>query len=125
MEYEISIAGNKQYILITVKGEMDIDMTMRYTHESNDLGQAEGIDKFLTDLTQARNKLRVIQNYEFAYEKVAPDPHLNQNAKVALLVSPGDHSHDFVETVLINAGLNIRLFRNRQIAMDYLGVEAT
>jgi hypothetical protein len=125
MKYEISIAGNKHYILIHVKGEMDADSALQYTHEAHDLGRAEGIDKFLVDLTQARNKLRILQNYEFAYDQVAPDPRINHQAKVAMLVSPRDHSHDFIETVTINAGLKVKLFRDRQMAMEYLGVEST
>jgi hypothetical protein len=39
---------------------------------------------------------------------------------VALLVDPEDHSHDFVETVGRNAGLNVTLFRDRDAAKQYL-----
>jgi hypothetical protein len=64
----------------------------------------------------------VIENYEFAYEKVSPNPKINKLAKVALLVSKNDHSHDFIETVSINAGLQVKLFRNQKAALEYLGV---
>jgi hypothetical protein len=123
MEYVINISENGRYIIVKVKGEMDGLSAMQYTEESHALAQKKGIDKFLIDLTDARNSLRVIENYEFAYEKVVPNPAINKLAKVALLVSKNDHSHDFIETVSINAGLKVRLFRNIEAALDYLGVE--
>ena len=41
-------------------------------------------------------------------------------ARVALLVSPGDHSHDFVETAARNAYLDVTLFRDKDAAVRHL-----
>jgi len=123
MEYVINISENKRYIIIKVSGEMEGKTSMQYIEESHALGKEKGIDKFLIDLTSARNNLRVIENYEFAYDKVAPNPKLNKIAKVALLVSKKDHSHDFIETVMINSGMPVRLFRNLEGALNFLEEE--
>jgi hypothetical protein len=122
MEYVINISENKLYIIIRVKGQMDPLSAMKYTEEAHVLAKEIGLDKFLIDLTNATNTLHVLENYEFAYEKVAPNPKINKLAKVAMLVSRNDHSHDFVETVSINAGLLVKLFRNKEAALNYLGV---
>jgi hypothetical protein len=122
MKYEINISSDKRYIIVKVTGEMDGLAAMQYTEEAHIMAKSNGIDKFLIDLTEARNTLRVIENYEFAYEKVAPNPLINKLAKVALLVSKNDHSHDFIETVSINTGLLVKLFRNHESALNYLDV---
>ena len=41
-------------------------------------------------------------------------------AKVATLVSPNDHSHDFMETVSRNAGLQVRIFTDPVEAKQFL-----
>lgn len=122
MEYVISLSENNRYIIVKVTGDIDGKTAMQYTEESHIMAKGNGIDKFLVDLTDAKNSLHMIENYEFAYDKVPLSPVINKLAKVALLVSEKDHSHDFIETVSINAGLRVRLFRSREAALDYLGV---
>jgi len=39
---------------------------------------------------------------------------------VAVLVSPNDHSHDFMETVSHNAGLNVAFFADLEQAERHL-----
>jgi hypothetical protein len=122
MEYKINISDNERYIIVKVNGEMDPKIAIQYTEESHEIGRNKGIDKYLVDLTEARNTMRVFDNYEFAHEKVAPNPGINKQAKVAFLVSATDHSHDFIETVMINSGMQVKLFRRMDLAMHYLGV---
>ena len=45
---------------------------------------------------------------------------IDRNARVAVLRSPGDHSHDFIETVSRNAGLHVKLFTDRAKALAHL-----
>jgi hypothetical protein len=45
---------------------------------------------------------------------------LDRAARVAILVRPDDISHNFVETVSRNAGYNVRVFRERKAAIDWL-----
>lgn len=53
-------------------------------------------------------------------------PHVEWNScAVALLVSPDDHSHDFIETVARNAGLNVTIFTDLQAAKAYLTGDIT
>jgi hypothetical protein len=40
-------------------------------------------------------------------------------ARVAMLISAVDRSHDFVETTAINAGLNVRIFTDPDKAMQF------
>ena len=72
------------------------------------------------DLTEAKHVDTVTNTYKFAYEDMQFLPGINKNVRVAVLVSPDDHSHDFVETVARNAGQNVTLFREREAAIQYL-----
>jgi hypothetical protein len=36
------------------------------------------------------------------------------------VIAEGDHSHDFIETVAINAGLNVKLFTDWDQAIAFL-----
>lgn len=58
--------------------------------------------------------------FKFAYEDIIAPPGIDKKARVAILASPEDHSHDFVETATRNAGLDVTLFRDRGLAIRHL-----
>ncbi|MHB9027638.1 MAG: hypothetical protein ACYC9O_02595 [Candidatus Latescibacterota bacterium] len=71
------------------------------------------------DVTESRNIESSTKGYQFAHSDMMTDK-IDRFARVAMLVSPGDHSHDFIETVSRNAGLNVTLFRDREQAVRHL-----
>jgi hypothetical protein len=120
MPYEISVAQNAKYIIINVTGEINNSIALEMTIKSHQLGNKIDIDRFLVDLREARNMQSVVDNYKFAYEGMAGLDSINRNAVAVMLVSPGDDSHDFIETVTINSGLNVRKFTDYDDAIKYL-----
>lgn len=120
MACTITPAPGGRYIIITVTGTINRQTAMQYNMEAHALGQQLGIDRFLMDVTEARNTDTVIDTYDFAYHDLSEAPGLVLEARVAVLVSPGDHSHDFVEVVARNAGLNLTLFTDRDEAVQHL-----
>jgi hypothetical protein len=93
---------------------------MEYNLAAHALAKQLGIDRFLMDLTDSRNVESVTSKYIFAYSDMKNTPGINRNARVALLVNPDDHSHDFILTVAQNSGLNTTMFRDRQAAIEHL-----
>jgi hypothetical protein len=71
-------------------------------------------------VTEVRNAESVLEKYKFAYQNMQQETGINRHARVAMLVSPEDHSHDFVETVSRNSGLDVTLFRDREEAIKHL-----
>lgn len=120
MKYSISPSEDGKYILLKVNGEMTRAMAMQQNIEAHALGAKLGINRYLTDLTEAANVDSVVNNYEFVNVDMQTEPRINRYARVAVLVSPDDHSHDFIETVAKNAGLNVKLFTDRLEAIDHL-----
>jgi hypothetical protein len=77
------------------------------------------IKRFLFDVRMARNACSILENYHYAYND--PDNlHLLKDIRSAILVSKGDQSHDFVETTLRNAGINVKIFTDESAAVKFL-----
>jgi len=96
---------------------------MNYIVEAHALGDKMGVKRYLVDVTEARNVDSAVKNYEFAYSDIKKADTVNPKARVAALVCPGDHSHDFIETVLYNAGQPIKIFDDLSKAQEYLRVK--
>lgn len=123
MNYTIKVSDTGDYILITVNGDVDSKTAMEYTTASHKLGNELGIMKFLVDLRNSRNVQMIGENYHFVNQDLSKSPEVDRRAKVACLVSPEDHSHDFIETVLRNSGYNLTLFRDMEEALNHLRKE--
>ena len=120
MAYEIILSEDKKYILLKVWGEMNSVIAMEQNLEVHALCRQLGITRILVDATEARNVDTVTRTYQFAYNEMKTPPEIMLEARVATLVSPDDHSHDFVETVSRNAGMDVTLFRDREAAIKHL-----
>ena len=120
MSHTITVAEGNEYILLAVDGIVNRSTAMRYNLEAAALGKKLGIRRFLVDFSAARNTDTVLDQYNFAYKDMPQAEHLDRVARVAVLVAENDHSHDFVETLLQNAGFNVRLFNQKDLALNYL-----
>jgi len=120
IDHSIKPSKDRTHIVLTVVGEVAGQHMMKYIIEAHALGNEMGINRYLVDATGARNIDSIIGNYDFAYSDMKKTEGIDTLARVAALVSPGDKSHDFVETVLSNAGLSLKIFTDIDMALDYL-----
>jgi len=120
-----SIAPSRdgKYIVVKVVGEYTRAHAMRDTIEAHALGKKLGTKRYLMDVSGARNVESTLGNYEIAHKDIPTTPGIDKTARVAILVDPSDHSHDFAETTARNAGLAVTLFRDRALAEAYLREE--
>ncbi len=124
MSYKITPADNGKYITIKMVGDMTRDVANQHVLEAHALGAELGIRCYLVDVTESRNTESVLDNYKFAHADVRSIPGMDRRACVAVLVAPGDHSHDFYETLARNAGIDSTLFRDRDEAVAHLEAAA-
>jgi hypothetical protein len=117
MSYEINLSEDGRYIILKHWGEINGEIAMKRIQEAHKLGAELMVTRHLVDLTEARSVDSITKAYKYAYEDMKT---ISSNACVAMLVSPEDHSHDFVETVLRNAGHDVTLFRDREAAINHL-----
>ena len=120
MSYTILPSDDRKYIVVTVEGSITRQIAMQHNLEAHALGKKLGIQRYLVDATKARNTESTLKGYQFAYEDMNETPEIDRDARVALLVAPDDHSHDFIETVSKNAGLDVTIFRDRKSAENHL-----
>ena len=120
MGYSLTPSEDRDYILLNVVDDFKAQDMMKYIVEAHALGKEMGINSYLVDVSKARNIDSITKNYYFAYSEIKLVEGIDSSAKVAALVSQGDHSHDFVETVLHNAGTPIKIFNDFVKAREYL-----
>jgi len=120
MPYSMSLTENDTIIVIRIFGTADVQRSFDYAKEVHDYALKAGIKKLLIDCTESKNIDTISNIYRFAYEYMGKLSDFCLQMRIALWVSPDDHSRDFMETVFINSGYKIKLFRNREKAMEYL-----
>jgi isopentenyldiphosphate isomerase len=116
---EIKISDNGKYIIVQVKENMTRTLAERLGLEAVQLGNTKNITRFLYDLRDSRNTETINANYIFANQdmkRIEPNP----ENMIAMLTSPNDKSHDFIETVLRNAGYTVKLFIDEAEAIAWL-----
>ncbi|MBN2556417.1 MAG: hypothetical protein JXA97_10805 [Anaerolineales bacterium] len=116
----ISVSEDQNYIILKAVGNYTRELAMADNLKAHAMGREMGIKLYLSDMTEARNIETTTDNYYFANKDMKTTPGIDPHARVALLVQPEDRSHDFVETVSRNAGFNVKIFRDRELAIQYL-----
>lgn len=123
MDIRITVSEDEKYVVILAKGKIvsgDPKVLIQPLIEAHELAMKRGIRNILVDVTEARNTLGISDNYDIVYHKILKEPAVDRRARVALLVHPNDHSHDFTETLARNAGFNFTLYRDRDLALASL-----
>ena len=119
MRFSVKLSDDEKYILCSVTGEFTAAEAQEFTLEIDTVSRESGCKKFLIDLQDAKNISNVFENYDFAYKDMSRH-NFQHDARVAILVSPQDHSNDFVETVISNAGYSVRVCCDNSDAIAWL-----
>jgi hypothetical protein len=122
MDYQVSLANSGQYVLIKVNVPMTGAIGARCGTDAYRLGAEKQIDAYLFDLRDAPNVQSVVDNYEFAHQEIEGFG-FPKKSRSAFLVRPNDHSHDFINTALFNAGYVTKLFTDEASAISWLETE--
>jgi hypothetical protein len=122
MEYSITPDEQAKYITLKIKGRIDRQAMLERIVETSEVAAKRGLDRFLADFTEAQNAGSIADDYELINVDTRTNPSINPYSRIALLVAPEEYSYDFFEIASQNAGWNLRLFRDRQEALKFLGV---
>jgi hypothetical protein len=120
MNYTITLSPDGAYIILKVVGDINRTLALKINLAAHQLGSEVGVNKYLMDLTESKNLETIADQYSFAYGDMHETPQIDRFAVVAMLTAPDDRSHDFIEVVANNAGLNVTLFSDREQAIEYL-----
>jgi hypothetical protein len=120
MGCEIKTSQDGKYIIQIVSGDLTGKLALEYNLKTHALGRELGIDHYLVDVTESRNVDSPPADYSFAHFSMKNNPAIDQTARVAILIRPGDRSHNFIETVSRNSGLDVTIFTDRYQAIRHL-----
>lgn len=118
-DYVISIAENRNYIIIKYLVPMSTQVALTSGPELKQLSDENNIKRFLFDMRESPNIQSVTNNYLFAYQKIQTFD-FPRNSLSAFLIKPLDHSHDFITTAFENAGYSVAKFVSENEAIEWL-----
>jgi len=120
MKFEISISERKTYLNILVKEAVTPDLLKEFIEKTANNSNKSGINKFLFDLRQAPNQTSPLVHYDLVYDK-SRELGFKPGSKHALLVSlENRNDYSFVETVLLNAGYQGKIFTDENDAIEWI-----
>lgn len=123
MAIELSTSESGKYIISRVTGEINSEIALELAVRTSEFALQVGTANRLVDLRGTPNTQSVVLNYDFAYREL--EEVLDRGTKAAVLVSPGDDSHDFVMNAIRNAGFNGRKFTDEAAAIAWLEADDT
>jgi len=120
MKFEISISERKTYLNIRVKEAVTPDLLKEFIEKTANNSNKNGIDTFLFDLRQAPNQTSTIVFYDFVYDK-ARKLGFKPGSKHALLTGLENRDdYRFLETILLNAGYQSKIFTDEKDAIEWV-----
>jgi len=119
MDYELKMADNGKFGILTVKNEVTNNLVIRFTRDVLKFTQANNVSLFFYDYRRAPSAQTYADQYELIYHRLNSDQ-LDSIQKIAILVSPKDRSHDFIEFLCAGLGRNILIFNDLTAAKDWL-----
>ena len=124
MEYMISIAENRNYIIIKYLVPLTTEIALKSGPELMRCATENGIKRFLFDLRELPNIQSVTDNYYYANRDIQTFD-FPRNSVSAFLIEPSDNSHDFIITAFKNAGYTIDNFSTEDEAVKWLNANLT
>jgi hypothetical protein len=120
MKFEISISKKNTYLNISVKEVVTAELLKGFIEETAKESKKSGINKFLFDLRQAPNQTSLGTHYDFVYDK-SQKLGFSPGSKHALLTNLENmDAYRFVETILLNAGYQSKIFTDKKEAIEWI-----
>ena len=120
MKYEIYVSDRKTYVHVRINEAVTPELLADFIGAAAKKSSECGIDNFLFDLRSAHNETSLYKHYEIVY-KDSKDLGFKLRSKHALVVSRENMAdYDFVETILVNAGYQGKIFTEELSAIEWL-----
>lgn len=120
MDFDLRLAPDRTYAVLTNYNEVTHASAIERQRAMQAFATAHGVSRFLIDTRENRFVGGTLGLYTFARHTL-PKEGFDRRWKVALVTSPDDDSHDFLETVSQNAGYQVMVFKDYGDARAWLG----
>lgn len=119
MDYEVSISECKRWVETKVSCEIHLESALKFITAAAQVAEDHGVECFLFDVRGSSNIMSPLDDYRITRHHL-PGLGFTGVSRVALLVSPGDTTHDFFEVTARNVGHIWRVFDDEQTAVEWL-----
>ena len=119
MDYKISVAENRNYIIIKYYVPISTEISLKSGPELMRYATENDIKRFLFDMRESPNIQSVTENYYFANQDIQTF-NFPRSSVSAFVIQPLDNSHNFITTAFKNAGYTVAQFANEDEAVKWL-----
>lgn len=119
MSFEISISDDGSYIRVKVFENINGALEKDFAEKAIKEAKIRSINRFLVDVRGTKNIATTVDQYLFGHEDLRSFA-LDSFSSIVILVDEGDESHNFIETVLKNAGFMTYLTTDEGEALKWL-----
>ena len=120
MDFDLTLAPDRTYAVLTNFNDVTHASAIERQRAMQAFATAHGVSRFLIDTRKKRFVGGALDLYTFARDTL-PKERFDRAWKVALVTSPDDKSHDFLETVSLNVGYQVMVFKDYDDARAWLG----
>jgi len=119
MDYKISHTKTDGFVRIKIYKTITADLERSFAKEAIEIARRNDLLNYYADVRGVPNVATTVEQYNLAYQEMAQFG-LDYNSKIAVVHEQEDRSHDFIETVFLNAGYSCKLFIDESEAYDWL-----
>ena len=118
-EFNIRLNRDSKFICVHVLTPVTLQLAISFTNSLTSFGKKLQLSRVVIDIRGVESKSSVSDKYFYAY-KGAKKAGLSSSWRIALLKDVKDNSPDFLETVMLNAGYDFKIFIKEHFAIDWL-----
>lgn len=119
MDFNLTLAENRSYAILTNHRDVSLLAARERQRAMQAFAAAHDVWRFLIDTREKRFTGGIMGLYTFGRDTLSNEG-FDIRWKVALVTSPNDDSHDFLETVCQNVGHRVMVFNNYDEATTWL-----
>ena len=119
MNYDIYLGPNGAYVGCKIMKPVPRELVRELTLELRNFGFEHKLTRFLLDARTVRNTESRPENY-LSVRKDLSEFEPNPGNRVAVLITPGDRTHDLMHNALRGAGINLLPFEDEAEAVAWL-----
>ena len=118
----LSLSEDGTYIIQRMDVPVSNEVALQRASAAAEFANERGVFRLLSDVRGVPYTGTPFTHYEFAYmmKSVVPTGHA---LKVAVVASPGDDSHDYLQIAAQTAHYNLRVFKDYEEAVRWLKAE--
>lgn len=118
-EFDIRLNHDSKLIYVQVLIPVTLQLAISFTNSLTSVGKKLQFSRVVIDIRGVESKSSNSDKYFYAYEG-AVLAGLSGSWKIALIKDGKDSSPDFLETVMLNAGYDFKIFTKEHFAINWL-----